>query len=261
MAPIVSFAGDNPAPTKWTDFYARNRTDRGPFQTLFETNFAAMARRTESHLSNVTKLTETITGSDYGNMLMVPGRRGTMQILHHGFACNTEDGFVLAFAHGNLGDTTSFKTVNRDDMVAPAALEPVELGDDGPARAWRVPRLDNMMAAESPEEFTNLEAADNTILTRIPNHCLITASTFEEVGGAKVVSAKDLAFKIIEAFQAAAADDDEISIEREAEAEGLEDTLAFLWASEQGILAEVRLEDVPENTMMNHLIRGVRGES
>ncbi|KAI2496250.1 hypothetical protein MHU86_18254 [Fragilaria crotonensis] len=182
-----------------------------------------------------------------------------MQILHHGFACNTEDGFVLAFAHGNLGDTTSFKTVNRDDMVAPAALEPVELGDDGPARAWRVPRLDNMMAAESPEEFTNLEAADNTILTHIPNHCLITASTFEEVGGAKVVSAKDLAFKIIEAFQAAAADDDEISIEREAEAEGLEDTLAFLWASEQGILAEVRLEDVPENTMMNHLIRGVRG--
>ncbi|KAI2497630.1 hypothetical protein MHU86_16879 [Fragilaria crotonensis] len=124
-----------------------------------------------------------------------------MQILHHGFACNTEDGFVLAFAHGNLGDTTSFKTVNRDDMVAPAALEPVELGDDGPARAWRVPRLDNMMAAESPEEFTNLEAADNTILTRIPNHCLITASTFEEVGGAKVVSAKDLAFKIIEAFR------------------------------------------------------------
>ncbi|KAI2490829.1 hypothetical protein MHU86_23739 [Fragilaria crotonensis] len=121
-----------------------------------------------------------------------------MQLIHHGFACNTDAGFSLAFAHGNIEDTTTFKTVDRDEMVAPAVKS-----------------------------------------------------------GAKVISARDLAFAIIEAFQNAAADDDEISTEREAEAEGLEDTLAMLWASENGLLREIRLVDVP-STMMSHLIRGVR---
>jgi hypothetical protein len=256
---MVSFAGVAAA-DKWTDFYARNRNDGGPFQTLFETNVATMARKTESHLNNVTKLTETITGSDYGNMLLVPGSKGTMKLLHHGFACNTEAGFSLAFAHGNFGDTTSFKTADRNDMVAPAAERDASSEEDDSDGGLVVPSLESMMAAESPEEFANLEAEDNPILEQRPNHCLITPSTFEEVGGAKLVSAKALAFAIIEAFQTAAADDDEISVEREAEAAGLEDTLAMLWASEKGLLKEVRLEDVPESTMMNHLIRGVRGK-
>ncbi|KAI2494736.1 hypothetical protein MHU86_19773 [Fragilaria crotonensis] len=109
-----------------------------------------------------------------------------------------------------------------------------------------------MMAAESPDEFAELVAEGNQILERRPNHCLITTSTFEEVEGAKLVSAKDLAFAIIEAFQIAAADDDVISTEREAEAAGLEDiVLALLWASEQGMLREIRLVDVPESTMMS----------
>ena len=82
MAPMISFAGVAAA-DKWTDFYARNRNDGGPFQTLFETNVATMARKTESHLNNVTKLSETITGSDYRNILSVPGRKGTMQLLQN----------------------------------------------------------------------------------------------------------------------------------------------------------------------------------
>ena len=72
-----------------------------------------MARKTEGHLKNVAKLTETITRIDYWIMLLVPGRRGTMQLVYHGFACNTETGFSLAFAHGNLNDTTTFKTVDQ----------------------------------------------------------------------------------------------------------------------------------------------------
>ncbi|KAI2496587.1 hypothetical protein MHU86_17915 [Fragilaria crotonensis] len=32
----------------------------------------------------------------------------------------------------------------------------------------------------------------------------------------------------------------------------------MLWASENGLLREIRLVDVPESTMMSHLIRGVR---
>jgi hypothetical protein len=119
MAPMVTFAGET-ATNKWTDFYDRNRNDGGPFQSLFESNVAALARKTEGHLNNVAKLTETITGSDYGNMLLVPGRTGTMQLIHHGFACNTASGFSLAFAHGNLEDTTTFKTVDRSELVNPA---------------------------------------------------------------------------------------------------------------------------------------------
>jgi hypothetical protein len=41
----------------WTEFYARNRNDGGPIQTLFETNVAAMARKTEGHLNKVARLT------------------------------------------------------------------------------------------------------------------------------------------------------------------------------------------------------------
>ena len=191
-----------------------------------------MARKTAAHLNNVAKLTETISGSDHGNMLLVPGRKGTMQLIHHGFACNTDDGFSLVFAHGNLEETTSFKTVNRNLLVAPA-LERDEGADadEGTVGAFTVPTLESMMAAESPEEFANLEADDNTILENRPNHCLITPAIFEEVGGAKLISARNLASAIVEAVQAAAADDDKISIERGAKAEGLEDTLAMLWAS------------------------------
>ena len=182
-----------------------------------------------------------------------------MQLIHHGFACDTDSGFSLVFAHGNLEDTTSFKTVDRDEMVAPAAVRDDGGGDDdGAGEIVTVPTLENMMAAESPEEFASLEADGNTILGDRPNHCLITLATFEEVGGAKLISSKDLASAIIENFQAAAADDDEISTEREAEAEGLEDTLALLWASEKGLLREIRLADVPESTMMSHRIRGVK---
>ena len=40
---------------------------------------------TGNHLDNPVRLTETIAGSNYGNMLLMPGTTGFMQILHHGF--------------------------------------------------------------------------------------------------------------------------------------------------------------------------------
>jgi hypothetical protein len=99
-------------PSSWTDFYVRNSDDSGPFQTLFKTNTASLARMTEDHLNDVNKFTETIAESDVGNMLLVPGWKGVMQLIHHGFACNTPDGFAWAFARGNLGDFNVFKTVD-----------------------------------------------------------------------------------------------------------------------------------------------------
>ena len=135
---------------------------------------------------------------------------------------------------------------NDPTMVAPALVRNPDPGEDeGNRGAFAVPSLESMMSAESPEEFANLAEEGNLILANRPNQCLITPGIFEEVGGAKVTSARDLAFAIIEAFQNAAADDDEISTEREAEADGLKDTLAMLWASENGLLREIRLVEVP----------------
>ncbi|KAI2498102.1 hypothetical protein MHU86_16412 [Fragilaria crotonensis] len=242
---------------KWTEYYSRNRNDGGPIQALFDMNSKTLARKVEGNLNNVGRLTDYITGSSYGNMVLIPGRPGQMQLVHHGFACNTTDGFALAFAHGNLGDCTTFKTVPRDEMVAPIAGRDDD-DEEGDERRRSAPTLDSMLGAQSGEEFAALEPEGNNILERLPNHCFITPETFLQVKGAKLLAAKDLAFHIIEKFQQSVEDDDEISVEKEEEASGLEGILATLWASARGMLKEIRMDDVPEDPMMSHIIKDVR---
>jgi hypothetical protein len=242
----VSFVDTN-AVHKWTDFYEKNRTDGGSIQMLFEANATALAARTRSHLKDPNRLTETVAGSDHGNMILVPGAEGIMQLIHHGFACNTASSFVLAFANGNLGESTTFKSVDRNKMTRPAVSE-----------GFAVPSLEGMMGAESPEEFGAVEAEGNNILEDYPNHCVVTPSIFALAQGSKRIDSKALAFHIIESFQSLVEDNDELSTEKEEEAAGLESTLALLWASSHGLLNEVRLDDGPESTMVNHLIKGVR---
>ena len=60
-----------------------------------------------------------------------------------------------------------------------------------------------MMGMESPEQFGDLEAEDNSILEVLSNHCLIPSSTFTAVtNGSKRITAKYLAYHlVIEAFQ------------------------------------------------------------
>ena len=254
MAPVTS---SSTRIDKWTDYYNRNRKDGGPIQALFGLDPKTLNRKAESNLNNVGRLTDFITGSSYGNMVLVPGRPGQMQLVHHGFACNTQEGFTLAFAHGNLGDCTAFKTVPREEMVAPVAGRAGEDGE-GDERNRSAPTLDSLLGAESSNEFANLEAEGNDILHRLPNHCFITPATFIGVGGSKRLSAKELAFHLIDEFQSSVEDDDELSAGKEEEAAGLEGILAMLWASENGMLAEIRLDDVPEEPTMSHMIKDVR---
>lgn len=237
----------------WADFYEQNKTDGGPIQALFDTSTKVLAERMEGNLNNVNKLTEFITGSSHGNMILIPGKRGTMQLVHHGFACNTTNGFTLAFAHGNLGDCTAFKTISREEMVAPVA----GVDEDG-ERTLNAPSLESMLGAESPDEFGAIKAEENKVLTKLPNHCFITPEVFIEVRGSKTLSSKNLAYTIIENFQRSVEDNDEISVAMEEEAAGLEYTLAMLWASEKGMLKEILMEDVPEDPMMSHIIKDVR---
>ena len=64
----------------WVDYYLRNRNDKGPIEALFAQNHRTLAQRTASHLNNTNELTETIVGSSFGNMMMVPWGQGTMQV-------------------------------------------------------------------------------------------------------------------------------------------------------------------------------------
>lgn len=185
---------------KWTDYYDRNRNDGGPIQALFDTNAKSLARKAEGNLNDVGRLTDFITGSSYGNMILVPGRGGTMRLVHHGFACNTKEGFTLAFAHGNLGDCTAFKTIQREELVAPVAGRD-DNEEEGEGRTRSAPTLDSMLGAESADEFAGLEGEGNDILDRLPNHCFITPDTFIKSEGSKQISSKNLAFYLIEKFQ------------------------------------------------------------
>jgi hypothetical protein len=246
----------NPTPIdKWTEYYVRNSKDGGPIQALFETNAIAMSIRAERTFNDVNRLTEFITGSSYGNMILVPGRPGTMQLVHHGFACNTRDGFALAFAHGNLGDCTTFKTIPREEMVAPIAGR---IDEEEGERTISAPNRDSMLGAESANEFAALDPEGNDILDRLPNHCYIAPETFLRVRGSKRLAAKDLAFYLIEKFQQSVEEDDKISVEKEEEAAALEGILAMLWASENEMLKEIRMDDVPEDPMMSHVIKDIR---
>ncbi|KAI2507374.1 hypothetical protein MHU86_7094 [Fragilaria crotonensis] len=205
-----------------------------------------MARLTRSHLHNTGKLTETVTEATTETWYSFQVERDHAD--HPPWVCLQHPaGFTLVFAHGNLDDSTTFKTVNRDEMVAPAIARQGAGGEVAEALPPSfAPSLESMMGAESPTEFRDLEPEDNAILESYPNHCLINTNIFSEVKGAKQISSKDLAFNLVEAFQLSVVDDDEISVEREAEAAGLENILAILWASENGLLKEIRLDDVPE---------------
>ena len=56
----------------------------------------------------------------FGSMMLVPVPPGRMQMLHHGFTCESEEmGFQLVFAQGNLGECCYFKIVPNEDVTEP----------------------------------------------------------------------------------------------------------------------------------------------
>ena len=152
VSSAASTSGD--AMNTWMDFYVKHRNDNGPIQALFNRNLQTMGRTTADHLGDTNALTETIVGTAYGNMMMLPGRTGTMHIVHHGFGAATDDGFSLNFAQGNLEDCTVFKSISRTEVVA-------QIGNPTRTRSGGnidCPTLEDMMGAETEEEFTALAA-------------------------------------------------------------------------------------------------------
>ena len=243
------------APLTWCNYYARNRDDEGAIQVLFDRNWAALATKTASHLSNPVKLSETVGGHMYGSMMLVPGPVGRMQMLHHGFTYDHEDmGFQLIFAQGNLGDCSYFKIIPAGDVT-----EPIKITQGRRITTTNCPLLESMLAATTKEEFTALPAQANTILRQKPNHLMIHPEAFLMMDGSPNFQSKELAMIIIDMIRVDPDEDDEEIVEEKAKAAtGAEQVLSFLWASEQGALTPVILTDVQESPYLNQTIRAIK---
>ena len=103
MAPMNSLT--------WTAFYDQHRKDGGAIQSLFDRDVSDFVKMTTSHFQNPNGLAQTIGGSAYANVVVVPGEKWRVNILHHVFTCNTRDGFSLIFIQGNLSDCAYYKVL------------------------------------------------------------------------------------------------------------------------------------------------------
>jgi hypothetical protein len=248
----------------WSTYYARQREDEGVIQALFDTDLGTLAARSRAHLDNAASFTESITGRAFGNALVVPGENGRMHLLHHGFSCLTESEFSLVFVQGNHSDSSYFKILNRE-----AAVEEVRSAVARRASAQQIngPTLASMLATTTAEEFASLPAEGNGILRGHPNHVLVNGDLFLMANGIPTVNSSTFAIQIINFLRVVGhgdaddSSDDESMIAAKKEAsEGAETILAMLWASENGRLTPIQLQDVPDNGSLNQIIRNVKSK-
>ena len=247
MAPINALT--------WAEFYTKHRDDGGVFEEFFDRSQAAMSARTTTHFNNPGNLTDTICGSAHGNMMLIPGITGQIHLLHHGFPCNTPDGMALVFVQGNLSDCAYFKVIDREIITEPIK-SPTARGNKTP----NCPALDSMLDTTTAAEFKALPAQGNMILKNKPNHLMIEPDVFLLVNGTASFNAKKLATTLIGHFRPKPTDNAEDLAERREGAVGAELLLAFLWASENGGLTPVLLQDVPNNLALNQIIRNVKSK-
>ena len=249
MAPVNSLT--------WTAFYALHRADEGAIQSLFDREVSEFVDTTISHFEAPHILAQTIGGSGYANMLLVPGEMGRMNILHHGFSCNTETGFALVFIQGNLSDCSYFKVLPTD-----AATSQIRSAEDGPRRTALIncPTLDSMRAVTTADEFAALESNGNVILRKKPNHILVPPTIFLMAHGESDIESKALAISILNVLRIEEDDDDETIEHKEEEAQAMELLLAILWASQNGGLTPVRLTDVRGNPTLNQIVANIKSK-
>lgn len=232
----------------WSAYYERNREDNGAIQRLFRTNMTSFRVMTENHLDNAVRLTETIAGSNFGNMFLVPGLNGRMQVLHHGFT-----------HAGELGGSADILAVNGNLSEAAIKVIPKEtavqvLGNNtGRRSGTECPTLESILAVNTAGEFTALAPNGNVILKLKPNHLFIGPEIFELAKGAKQIRSSDLAMLIIEKFKADDDDDDQVNTARLDEAGENELLLAFLWASAKDLLVPITLGEPDESAVLNNL--------
>ena len=243
-------------PLTWTAYYARNREDEGAIQELFEADLQDLVDQTTSHFESPGLFADAVAGSANANMIIVPGPKGVMNILHHGFVSGGRDGLALIFVQGNLSDCAYFKVLDRTEATTQAKVT-----QGRRTTIMNCPSLAAMLAAGTADEFVNLEAQGNTILRQKPNHIMLHPVVFFIANGEATVRSKELAIAVIENLRVDPEEDDEEEAEKKGkEATGMELLLAMLWASEKDGLTELRLSDIQGTPTLNYLIRGVKGK-
>ena len=237
----------------WTAFYERNKDDNGAIQRLFRTNLTMFSVMSENHLNDTVRIMETVGGSNYGNMLLVPGPTGFMQVLHHGFTHSAELGgpMEIVAVHGNLSEA-ALKVIPKDTIVMQAG------NNTGRRSSVECPTMDSILETKTAEEFRSLAPAKNGILKQKPNHIFIGPDTFFLTKGAKQIRSSELAALIIDKFTIDADDDDQVAQAKLDEAGTAELLLSFLWASERNLLASVDLAEPGESDVLNSIHRAMK---
>ena len=86
--------------TDWVSYYRANRGDGGTIEALYALDDDDLAEIAKNHNNDSKALWTTIAGSSGGtNFLLVPGAKGIVKFLHHGFSTTTHLGgqMILCF--------------------------------------------------------------------------------------------------------------------------------------------------------------------
>jgi hypothetical protein len=244
------------ANSNWVSYYRNDQGDKGTIEALYSLDDGELAEisKTHNNNNNAGALQTTVANSGEGNFLLVPGSKGTVKILHQGFSTTThlKGATILGFIQGSFS-SSPFKTLSN-----PAeAVLPIDQGrvttrgkETAPVAC---PTLDSMFGAKSEDEFVALPGEVDTLEDR-PNHLFIHPRIFTRADGPRTIPAKSLAFALIEQLNQELANASSAQEKTEVEEEKgyMEVLLAFLWASEQGLLTAVTLSDGQESPHLNH---------
>ena len=112
------------ASADWISCHRSNRSDGGTVEALFDLDDDDFAEISKGHCDNVGAFRSTVANSGGGNFLLIPGSKGTVHLLHQGFASATNLGgaTILGFIQGKFS-SSPFKTIVRpSDAVPPVNL-------------------------------------------------------------------------------------------------------------------------------------------
>ena len=162
---------------------------------------------------------------------------------------------ILCFIQGNFS-SSPFKAICRPNE----AVQPIDQGrpttrgkDTGPTAC---PMLAAMLGVTSSQDELSalLPGNQEDTLADRPNHLFFHPRIYMKAVGPRTSKVKAVAYATIEQLNselAASTTDQEKSEVRE-ERDKLEVLLAFLWASEQGLLTAVTFSGMEESPHLNH---------
>jgi hypothetical protein len=233
------------ASTDWASYYRTNRSDGGTIKALYAFDDEDFAKISKGHSNDVVAFRTTIASSGGGNILLVPGPKGFVSFLHQGFATTTHLGgaTILGFIQGNFS-ASPFKVVGRPtDAVIP--IDKGRASARGKTTPTACPTLVATFGMTDEGTFAALPGEVDKLANR-PNHLFIHPRLFTKAGGPKAMRSKTLVWAVIkellEELTAAETDQERARVTEEQENVGI--LLAFLWASEQGLLTPVALLDM-----------------